>query len=63
MTRIEIDGKKVLFKCNPSKNTGCRKSSCMGKVGTCQHTANIEAALWDGEKQFDEFGGVALIEK
>lgn len=39
--------KKVLYKCNPEKNTECKKNFCFLRGGGCRDTANPNAAKLD----------------
>ena len=39
--------KKVLYECDPRKNTECRKTSCFKYNGPCRRTAHPEYAVRD----------------
>lgn len=57
MISITIDDKTVLFKWDKKK--GCR--SCLD--GDCEHTADIEHAVFDGEKSFTLIGRNVYVEE
>lgn len=57
MTRIMLDDKIILFKCDKKK--GC--NGCAD--GECEHTADIKHAVFDGEKSFTQIGSGAYFEK
>lgn len=51
-TKIYYNDKKLCFRCD--KERPCRKEHCM--QGMCEHTTDIEHAVFDGEKTFVLWG-------
>lgn len=61
MSKILVDDKTVLFRCD-KKRESCTHKSCLIGDGECAHTTDIEHALWTGEKIFNPAGESAYIE-
>ena len=58
-TRIIYNDQTLVFKCDKKK--GCKSSQLCGVF--CQHTTEIEHAVFDGEKEFESRGPEYLEEK
>lgn len=58
-TQIKYNDKIIAFRCD--KKRKCSKDFC--EPGWCEHTTDIEHAVFDGEKTFESRGGSPLWEK
>jgi hypothetical protein len=41
--------RKILYKCDPSKNLSCKKTICFERKGSCKGTSKIECAQLDNK--------------
>lgn len=62
MTRIQLNGKNVIFRCDKLRSE-CPRECRMHPDYECGHTSDLEHAIWDGEKTFCLFGDAAYFEQ
>ena len=58
-TKIIYNGKRLAFRCD--KKRPCTKENCL--EGLCEHTTDIEHAIFDGEKVFRKASPRSLFEE
>ena len=51
-----MSGEKIFYRCDPEKNTECRKRGCFRRGGKCRATSRTECAVRDADgKPVEEF--------
>ena len=58
-TIIIYNGKRLAFRCN--KKRPCKRTFC--GEGFCEHTTDIEHAIFDGEKVFRSASAHSIFEE
>lgn len=58
-TRILYNKKTIIFRCD--KKRKCSNQMC--GPDWCEHTTEIEHAVFDGEKIFEPVGGTCFVEQ
>ena len=61
MIKITFNDKPVLFRCDKTRQE-CKNPSCRIPGDSCEHTSDLEHAIWNGEKEFYSFAGEAFFE-